>query len=67
MSSDRANMAISERMPNFRPMDFIETRNSGAFSSMFTVPTLMPSRWFSSWPTPVKPPATTWLGIRYIR
>ena len=36
-------MAISERTPKRTPMERREIRNSGTFSTMFTVPTPTPS------------------------
>ena len=66
MNSESPSIASSERTPKRTPMRRMDTRNSGTFSAMFTAPTLMKGRkWLTSWPTPVNPPDTMRLGIRY--
>ena len=47
------------------PIERSETRNSGTLSARLTMPTpTAGTRWLTIWPTPVKPPGATSLGMR---
>ncbi len=45
---ERPNIAISDRSPNRSPSDFSDSRNSGTFNRMLTVPTLISAKWLTS-------------------